>query len=273
MVRNERRRVAGWTAAVGLLIAAAPIVRATPTHVDDTLLLAVHPLIPATFAALAFLRLRRERSVIWALITTFAVGCTVGQIGWSVSGAISGPSPHLTPADIAYLICIPIGVIGLIWFAFKGVPRGSRTRIFLDSIVVVCSLMLIVWNTFFASLSIAGELSDTTRQSLIFPMLDVLAASLVVTAAIYQPHRRPLQWLALSTLLAAASDSLSLLRPTGAPPSNVLYMAWIAAPIMLVATVASTDAVDRSFSVIAIRRSWLSYIVVIVSLGRHRVAP
>lgn len=201
---------------------------------------------PLGFCVATLYRAWRERSWVWNAVAVFGVGLGSAQIGWTAMGQISGPTTlDLTP-DLIYALSLPIGVVALVWLAFAGAPGAQRWRILSDSLVVALGSSLFVWLTVFDPYVSSGEFRSSQLGALLYPFLDLTAGAIVIVAAVYQPHRPMLQWLAVTVLVAAASDSVSALGAGlgWAGPHSLLQVMWMVAPILLTGAVLQPE--DRS---------------------------
>lgn len=261
-----RARPAWPLPALAVLTVAVIVAQGSSTAVDDHLIQLAQTAIPVAFAAVSVHRAIRERSVMWSMISVYAIGCAVGQLGWTASGVVSGPTQHLMVWDLVYLVGMPVGLVSLVWLGLAGVPRGRRLRVLLDAAVAGSSMAVILWVFGFAAASTAGRL-PTVYGSLAFPVIDLAATAIIMVSAIYQPRRWPLRWLAAASLAAAMADSISLVRPAGAPPTDALRILWIAGPLLILAMACAPDDPTGRFEVTSVRRTWLYYVVAIAAVS------
>lgn len=247
--------------AIVAAVAGTMLAARTTTTLDDTLVQVVQTVLPALFAATTVRWALRERSTAWTILSVFPLTYAVAQIGWTFSGAVSGPSQEGTTWDTVYLVGLPFGLLGLGWLAFTGMQKGHRLRIVLDTAVVAASMLVLVWAALINRPSAATPLPASVIDGLPFLAVDVTAAAIVITAAIYQPGRWFLRWVALDTVLAPLVDVESLTRIHGAPPSTLSRVMWMLAPLTLLAATCSWDGLSKKFAVTTDRRSWLYYLV------------
>jgi diguanylate cyclase (GGDEF)-like protein/PAS domain S-box-containing protein len=193
--------------------------------------------------------LRRSRTVEWWCIEIYAATFVVAQVGWTVLGFASGPTPLLVWPDWVYGAAVPIGMAGLAVLSFGGLRRREVVRVLTDAVVVALGLATASWAVF-------GVLSGADRTvsnpaTLLFPALDVLAGAVLLTAAIYQPHRRQLAWVAAAVPFAAVSDTIVATvdhaRHHAPLTSAALGLAWYAVPALLLVAMGTNDVGPSTF--------------------------
>jgi diguanylate cyclase (GGDEF)-like protein/PAS domain S-box-containing protein len=224
---------------------------------------------PLGFCLATLHRAWRERTWVWNAVAVFGVGLGSAQIGWTAMGQISGPtSLDLTP-DLIYAVTLPVGVAALVWLAFAGAPATQRWRILSDSLVVALGSSLFVWLTVFEPYVSSGEFRSSQLGALVYPFLDLTAGAIVIVAAVYQPHRPLLRWLAATVLVAATSDSVSALSAgldwAGSHP--LLQVMWMVAPILLTGAVLQPDNSGAEFPLDTPRRHLITLFFGVGVLG------
>src|SRR4051794_3485095 len=136
------------------------------------------------FVFVSVRELRRGNSGQWWLISLYAVGFAVAQIGWSLAGVASGPTPLGLWPDVVYAITLPLGVAGLLWLAFLGLRRREALRVLTDAAVVAFGLLLFGWVSIFQVPGLDDRVAGR-GMAMLFPFLDLIAGAVIITAAIY----------------------------------------------------------------------------------------
>jgi diguanylate cyclase (GGDEF)-like protein len=120
------------------------------------------------------------------------------------------PVPFPSPADVGFLLAIPLAAAGLL--AFPGAPRRAarRARVALDGAIIAASLLFVSWATVLGPLWHAkaeGLLAQTI--SLAYPVGDVVIATIVfiVVGHVSRNHRPALIVVGVALCAMAVADS------------------------------------------------------------------
>ena len=183
-------------------------------------------------------------------MAVFGVTTAIAQIGWTASGLLSGPGSTPSAFDTVYLVGLPIGVAGFLVYTFLGVQRRQGWRVASDTAVICSSGLMIWWIVFYRLI----DLSVPDPGRLIFPMADVLVASIALTAALYQPGRKSLWWLTASIVFATIGDTMALAQVPGQAPTLAMSIGWLLPPLCLVGCVATLDRPEAEYSITIPRR-------------------
>ena len=223
-------------------------------------------ILPLGFLVAALRRAVRHEGGYWWLVTVFAALFAAAQFSWTFTGGDSGPTSMGSLGDHLYAIGLPFGVIGLLWLTFGGLERSQRARVLTDAWIVGLGLSLFIWVWLFETPVRTGRIAGGELVNLAYPYLDVAAAAIIITTAIYQPHRPRLRWVSAVVLVGATSDAFTaLLHDHGrAHPGPLVLALWTAGPALLWIATARDDAPEGSFPVTGPRRHLLS---VFIGLG------
>jgi diguanylate cyclase (GGDEF)-like protein/PAS domain S-box-containing protein len=264
--RSSRRITWGFVAVLVIACAGAVAHALAPNSILGLPYPVVQTVAPMAVALIAARRLARREGWSWLPITVFGIGFSVAQVGWTALGYGSGPTAQGRWPDQVYSAVLPIGVIGLFGLAFRGLERRHQWRVLSDACVVATGLGLCGWVAFFDIPYRNGSLQHHA-QGLIYPVLDIVAAAIIITAAIYQPHRPRLIWLAIAVGVAGCSDSLSVLRNSPATASRLvevlLAVTWVAAPVLVAMGIAVEDRPAGPFAIGHQRRYLVSLFVMV----------
>jgi diguanylate cyclase (GGDEF)-like protein/PAS domain S-box-containing protein len=275
----HRRR---WGVALLLLCAALSLVTsARPGAASTWVAGAAQNALTLAFLVVSLRNLVTDRGGQWWCITAYAAGFAIAQAGWSANGLVSGPTSLGIWPDRVYGVALPLGVVGLVWLAFDGLRRVEAFRVLTDAAVVASGLAVAWWVGLFELTGLSTHVAGR-GGALLYPFLDVVAGAVIITAAIYQPHRPNLSWLALVVPIAAVGDSISALQPDphemGRWLAGALAVTWIVAPAVLVLAVSTEDGGSRSFPLNRHRRSRLAWFIglglaalVAEAVARHRL--
>jgi len=182
--------------------------------------------------------------VTWLLIAVFSCCLATAQVDWTIRGFESGPTGHDLWSDTLYASSMPFGIVGLVTLAFSDLRRGQHLRVITDALVVASGLGLLHWAAFLAE-PVGNGVFAGRLLTLVVPFLDVVAAAVIITASIYQPHRPSLRWLAAVISASALSDTLVALHvaPGGhTVEGGVLLVTWFLGPMLLTIAAVGTIA-------------------------------
>ncbi len=183
----------------------------TVTFAVDDIGNGVAAFIAAASCGIAATRFSGRTRLAWALLAASAASWFAGEVYWSISEVglgISPPTP--SPADVGYLLAIPLAVAGVLAFPSAPMRLTTRSRAVLDGTIIALSLFAISW---------ALGLGTIYRQSpddllagvvgLAYPVGDIVVGTvLVITIRRAVPSQRGQMLLLLGGLAGYAfSDS------------------------------------------------------------------
>jgi diguanylate cyclase (GGDEF)-like protein/PAS domain S-box-containing protein len=196
-----------WLIAVVVLlgIAVAPIGENDPSAAL-TIARALQTGCAAAFVVLCGLRARREPRRGWAPLAVFGGAWLVNRTGALLVGpptpfgTMSGPVPAL------WVVGVPAAFVGLYRQCFGALERRTRLRVVSDALVLASCVAALAWAAVRAAPG-GADLPGPGWVSLM-PTLELLAASVVVLAAVYQPNRIGLRWAAAALIASFVADGL-----------------------------------------------------------------
>jgi diguanylate cyclase (GGDEF)-like protein/PAS domain S-box-containing protein len=211
----------------------------------------------------ALRRALAERSAAWWAVSVFATCAAISQIGWTVTDQVTIPSANTAPSpfDAVYLCGAAVGAIGLVVITFRGLRRDQAARVISDCLVLSFASYLIWWTFAYQLVGVRVPSGD----ELLFPVIDVALAAITVTAAIYQPRRRPLMWLTIATVCAAGSDSIIATRSQHELANAAMALLWLAAISAFAMFVIEPDDIRTTYPV-TLRRRAATYLVASVAV-------
>ena len=215
----------------------------------------------AAFTAMTWQRGRQERARGWWALSVFggvwfasrmaALSAPVGTLG-----ALNGP------LDALWLIGAPFGLVGLYRQCFGRLVGRTRVRVVSDALVVALSLGLVAW-ILFVQVGFEGSAPDPALE-LFGPAFEILGGSLVLTAAVYQPHRRALRWLAAAAYVAVLGDAALTRQALVGPVATswLVLVSMVATPLLLLmfAWAHDGDGEPGDGTDVTSPRRWLVYV-------------
>jgi PAS domain-containing protein len=171
-------------------------------------------------------------------------------------------------------------VAGLLLFPRSSVRAAASVRVVLDTLVIAGSLLFMSWVTVLGPLWNSGGSGLGRLVSLLYPIVDVIVASLVFTLGSRAAVGTRLQWLLLGVGLTVlvATDSTYVSRTvqgiTGSTGS-MLTVGWVAAfSLVALAGLTSSTATprdtDKHFNVVQELLPYLPVFGAIVVAAQHR---
>ncbi|WP_264004199.1 putative bifunctional diguanylate cyclase/phosphodiesterase [Mycolicibacterium sphagni] len=219
----------------------------TVSVVNDLIFIALT--IPGiVFAALASRTLSGRRRMVWVSIAIGLAGWGIGQVISTYYEVALHHVPFPSVADAGFLL-LPVGACAALLF-FPVDRSQSRTRLFLDGIIVAGSLFLASWVTILEPLWVSGGPRRLAFViSMIYPLADILVLTIaaVVLVSASAGHRLSLMLLTAGAACFALSDSgFAYLDATDAYGSgNITDIGWAAGLLLIsVAAVAARDGQD-----------------------------
>lgn len=212
----------------------------TVTYAVDDIGNGVAALIAAASCAFAATRFSGRARLAWGLLAASAGSWFAGEVYWSileVGQGISPPSP--SPADVGYLLAIPLAVAGVLAFPSAPMRLTTRSRAVVDGTIIALSLFAISW---------ALGLGAVYRQSpddlmakvvgLAYPVGDIVVGTvLVITIRRAVPSQRGQMFLLLGGLAGYAfSDSAFAFLTANGTYANVnaaVDSGWVVAFLMI----------------------------------------
>ncbi|MFZ4518041.1 MAG: putative bifunctional diguanylate cyclase/phosphodiesterase [Microthrixaceae bacterium] len=262
-------RALPWVAVVAATVALAALVALVLAGADDAAptVLRVQQIVCAlVVAVVAWRRRRTEPDSGWIGIAVFAAVWATDRVLVVVLDPGAPLSTRTGWWNLVWVVGLPAGFYGLFRLCFGRLSGATRWRVVFDALLVGSAFCFSGWVVIRATLpSVVAGMEPT---GLFSPAIEVVAASIILTAAVYQPRRAPLWWLAAAAFLATVAD-LALLHESltdGNMRGGLLYLPFVLAPLMAVGLVLSSDDVARPAD-IGSRRRMLLYSPVALAVG------
>ena len=223
---------------------------------------AVAAAVAAVACAIAARRASNRNRLAWSLLSSAALSWTAGEVAWSIYEVGFGDAvPFPSPADLGFLLAVPLGIAGLLALPLAPARAATRARSIVDSAIVALSLLFVCWA--FVSGPVFGSASSGPIAQLIglaYPVGDVLTASVVIIIASRAsgPERaRFLLLLGGFLAIAVADSSFAYLTGLGiyTERGSLLDAAWVAG-FLLIALAALWPATDSSATEEGPIKSW-----------------
>ncbi len=171
-------------------------------------------LAPAAAAAACFLACRRESgkpAQAWFLLGLSLLSWAFGGLMWTFYEVILHvPVPFPSPADVGYLLSVPLAVAALLSFPSSQFVGMARLRPMLDGTIAAGALLFVSWTTVLGPAFRAGTGSLFTQGiSLAYPSCDVVTASIALLALgrARQGQRATMLLVSLGLIFVAVADS------------------------------------------------------------------
>ncbi|QXG77354.1 EAL domain-containing protein [Modestobacter sp. L9-4] len=254
-----RATVGGWLLAATALIATAAFLP------ESVLTETSYLLVSSGAAAAAWLGARRHGPAGGARWLAVALTLNaVGDLVWQVQDWLTGSTPDVSVADVAYLgSYVALGAALLGHTGAGTTTARDRLHAALDSAAVLIAALLVIWQASIGTTLADDSLPLVSKVVLAaYPVLDVLAVGLVVRAVVLRA-RLDLQSVLLAAGAAAwtASDLSWLLLASADEIGDWLSAGWLAGAVALAAAawtarpvpqpVLSPDAVIGSWRITA----------------------
>ena len=195
----------------------------------------------------AAVRAVRERSWIWAFIAWSSASLVIAQVGFMQARVDGGPDTAGTKADLFYLVGLIVGAISFGRLVFGRMHGARLFRSISDGVLVGAGLIFIVWSTVFDKqfVSLIGSARSDQYGRLAMVAIDLMVAGILVMAAVYQPRRMLLRYVAVCVAALAVADiAYCYLIGEGRPAANPLSVAaWTTALFCAMAASLAPDTV------------------------------
>ena len=177
---------------------------------------------------------------------------TVGEVVWSIYEVGLGDAvPFPSPADLGFLLAVPLGIAGLLALPLAPTRAATRARSIVDGVIVALSILFVCWAFVLGPIYASANPGLITQLiGLAYPVGDVLTASVVIIiASRASGPERPRLLLLLGGFLsiAVADSAFAYLTGSGiyTVRGSVLDAAWVAG-FLLIALAALWPAADSS---------------------------
>jgi hypothetical protein len=218
--------------------------------------------IAAVACAIAAVRGSNRRRLAWSLLSSAALSWTFGEIAWSIFEVGFGQAvPFPSPADIGFLLSVPLGIAGLWALPLAPSRVATRARSILDGSIIALSLLFVCW-AFVLGPLYASSHSGPVEQllGLAYPVGDVLTASVVIIIASRAAGPERFRFLLLLggfLAIAVADSAFAYLTGAGiyTERGSVFDAAWVAG-FALIALAALWPAAYSPVSEEGTIRSW-----------------
>ena len=153
----------------------------------------------------------------WALFAAMGAAWTIGNVAWFVQ-SLEPIKPFPTVSDLFFVVALVLAAAGLLRFPAGSRVENDRVRLLLDGLLIGCSLL------FLSSALVLEEMFARLGPGLgalllaVYPLGDVLLASLALLLLTRSPSRRgaDLVLLACGLLVYAVEDTAyALLQARG----------------------------------------------------------
>jgi two-component system sensor histidine kinase/response regulator len=201
---------------------------------------AVAALIAAFSCGLAAARTSKRTRLAWAFFAASAASWGIGEVVWSIYEVGLGVSvPFPSPADIGFLLAIPLAVAGV--FAFTSAPGRLATRgeALLAGAIIALSLLFVAWALGLGKVYDMSTASPPVRLiGLAYPVGDLITIT-VLALALRRARRSELgsMFLLLGGLAAAAlaDSAFAYLTASGAYQGigSLLDAGWVIGYLMI----------------------------------------
>ncbi|HEY8738633.1 MAG TPA: hypothetical protein VIO62_16500, partial [Candidatus Dormibacteraeota bacterium] len=223
---------------------------------------AVAAAVAAVACAIAARRASNRNRLAWSLLSSAALSWTAGEVAWSIYEVGFGDAvPFPSPADLGFLLAVPLGIAGLLALPLAPARAATRARSIVDSAIVALSLLFVCWAFVLGPIFGAGSSGPIAQLiGLAYPVGDVLTASVVVIIASRAsgPERARFMLLLGGFLAIAVADSaFAYLTGLGiyTERGSLLDAAWVAG-FLLIALAALRPAADSSTAEEGPIKSW-----------------
>ena len=215
MPRGRRWRIACTASVVftiffGLWMMFNPAGPKATTWVDDLGTLLVASLVVTGSALKARTSSGRGRAG-WIWIAAAATSWTLGEGIWSWYAVVRAePVPSPSIADVAYLLAVPLAVVGLALLSANPGQITTAFRSVCDGLIIAGSLLFISWSTALGVVYRVGGGSTLARiVDISYPVTDIVlcTAALSGLSRVARLRRRELGLIGLGLLAFAVADS------------------------------------------------------------------
>jgi hypothetical protein len=144
-------------------------------------------------------RERRRQNQAWILLGLATLSWGLGELVWTGLELAGDRAPVPSPADIGFLLCLPLMTAATVRFATVSGYPASWVRVLVDGVVVALSLFGIIWSFPFGSFLLADPHSRLEKVIVTaYPVADVLALAIAL-AGLAHSRRRDVASFALVT--------------------------------------------------------------------------
>ncbi len=176
----------------------------------------------------------------WAWIAAGTGSWVVGECIWSwyaLHGAGTVPSPSV--ADVAYLLGVPLAVVGIILLGVRRDEVSSGFRFVLDGVIIAGSLLFISWSTALGAVyRVGGGTLPARVVDLAYPVTDIImsTAALAAFSKVRGRRRHELALIGCGLLAFSVADSAySYFTYTGTYGNgNVFDVGYVAGYLLIV---------------------------------------
>ncbi len=201
----------------------------------------------------------RERAA-WVVLAIGLAAWLLGDVLWVYYELVARRVPFPSPADAAYLACLPIVCVALLMF--PGWPGRGRVML-LDGVIVTCSFFLISWVAVMRTVWRSGaENRLEFLVSLAYPAGDFLVMTVGVLVVIRVPARlrTTLALLVAGLGFAVLADSgwVYLQNSTGYSIGSAIDILWVASALLIIVALVSGYHAESGDSVVAAPPAWWS---------------
>ena len=190
----------------------------------------------------------RMRQGAWLSMAAFGACISVAQVLWIRAGVIGGPADGGTVEGAIYIVGVVFGALGIGVLVYGPLRGAQRWRSISDGLVVascvVFALSTFVYEPQFAGLGPAARSAQYDRLS--YVGIDLLFGCVLLLAAVCQPGRAVIRWVAAAVLMVGLGDGIIVWQTGrgGAGANPVSVAIWtIATCFLAVAAAAAPDLV------------------------------
>jgi len=172
----------------------------------------------------------------WVLFAAMGAAWTIGNVVWFVQ-SLEPVKPFPTVSDLFFVVALFLGAAGLLRFPAGSRMKNDRVRLLLDGLLIGCSVL------FLSSVLVLEEMFARLGPGLgalllaVYPLGDVLLASLALLLLTRSPSRRraDLVLLACGLLVYAVEDTAyALLQARGVFHTGTPFdLGWIGGYLLI----------------------------------------
>jgi two-component system, sensor histidine kinase and response regulator len=236
---------------------------------------AVAALLAGIACIVAACRTRRATRVGWSLLGAAALSWSAGEFIWSyIEVGLGQRVPSPSPADIGFLLMVPLGFAGVFVFAVAASRRSEGVRALVDGLLIASSLLLVSWEAILRATFANSSLSLLAKiVNLSYPVSDIAMLTVIVVALtrVSRSSRTAIGLLGAGLLFIAVADSgFAYLTAATRYTGNALDGGWFLG--FLVIALASLRAQDMAAADIKERlggqaRMLAPYVAILLAAG------
>jgi len=197
-------------------------------------------LIAALACAVAASRTSNRSRLGWGLLCAATLSWAAGEAIWTYYEVGLGQAvPFPSPADLGFLLAVPVGIAGLLALPHGPTRATTRARSILDGAIIALSLLFLGW-AFVLGPVYAASASSPVEQllGLAYPAGDVLTASVVLIIASRASGNDRFRFLLLLggfLAIAVADSAFAYLTGAGVytERGSVFDSAWVAGFLLI----------------------------------------